>query len=134
MADFEAATTVVYNSSRGEFLLVKRADSKDRNPGLWEFPGGVVEDGESPEEAAMRELREETSLTGTVLKTGEAGVVEDDIGVFEIHPFLVLVENDEVELSREHSEYRWISQDKVEDFETVKGIEKELEAVGIEKE
>jgi mutator protein MutT len=133
MADFEAATTVVYNSRRAEFLLVKRADSKDRNPGLWEFPGGVVEDGETPEEAAMRELREETSLTGKVLKTGDSGIVEDDIGSFEIHPFLVLVESDEIELSREHTEYRWISRDEVEDFETVKGIEKELEAVGIER-
>ena len=134
MADLKAATTVVYNSGMQKFLLVKRATTKDRNPGLWEFPGGVVEDKETPQEAAMRELKEETSLTGTVLKTGEAGVVRDNSGSIEIHPFLILVEKGEVKLSREHTDYQWISKNEVEDFETVKGIEKELEAVGLEKE
>lgn len=133
MAEFKAATTVVYNSGRDEFLLVKRADTKDRNPGLWEFPGGVVEEDETPEEAGMRELKEETGLTGKVLKTGVSGIIEADIGDIEIHPFLILVENDDVELSREHTDYQWVDQKEIGDFETVKGIEKELEAVGIEE-
>ena len=133
MAEFKAATTVVYHPVREEFLLVKRADTKDRNPGLWEFPGGVVEADETPEKAGMRELKEETGLTGEVLRTGEPGIIESDLGGIEIHPFLVLVENDSVELSREHKEYRWLGLKGIEDFETVKGIEKELEAVGIGK-
>ena len=37
-------------------LLVRRAD--DRPP--WEFPGGTIEPGESPADAAVREVREET--------------------------------------------------------------------------
>lgn len=133
MAEFKAATTVVYHPVREEFLLVKRADTKDRNPGLWEFPGGVVEADETPEQAGMRELKEETGLTGKVLKTGDSGIIEADLGDIEIHPFLILVENDSVELSREHTDYRWVSQKEIEDFETVKGIEKELEAVGIKE-
>ena len=40
-----------------QVLLQKRGDS-----GLWGFPGGAVEPGESPETAAIREVREETGL------------------------------------------------------------------------
>lgn len=41
----------------GQVLLQKRGDS-----GLWGFPGGAIELGESPEAAAIREAREETGL------------------------------------------------------------------------
>lgn len=36
-------------------------------PGVWEFPGGKCEEGESPEEATRRECREETGLSVRVL-------------------------------------------------------------------
>ncbi|MDQ6968283.1 MAG: NUDIX domain-containing protein [Mariprofundaceae bacterium] len=47
-------------------LLLKRdADQYQHCGGLWSFPGGKVEVGESVQCAAMRELKEETNLDGT---------------------------------------------------------------------
>ena len=43
-------------------LLVKRAASRAFNPGVWDFPGGHSEDGESPEQALARELAEELGV------------------------------------------------------------------------
>ena len=43
-------------------LLVKRAASRAFNPGVWDFPGGHSEDGESPEQALARELTEELGV------------------------------------------------------------------------
>ncbi|MDY0305722.1 A/G-specific adenine glycosylase [Desulfovibrio sp.] len=46
---------------RGRLYIQKRRPD-DVWPGLWEFPGGVLEEGESPEQALAREFREEVEL------------------------------------------------------------------------
>jgi len=47
--------------ARGQVCLQQRPAEKQHG-GLWEFPGGKVEPGESPEEALCRELREELGV------------------------------------------------------------------------
>ncbi|GHI91738.1 NUDIX hydrolase [Streptomyces olivaceus] len=48
----------------GRVLLLQRAlDDDDPAAGMWEFPGGGIEDGEAPEAAAFREFAEETGVT-----------------------------------------------------------------------
>jgi mutator protein MutT len=48
--------------SEGKVLLAQRPLSGDL-PGLWEFPGGKVEEEETPEDALVREWREEMAVT-----------------------------------------------------------------------
>jgi 8-oxo-dGTP diphosphatase len=45
----------------GRILLAKRPEGKSL-AGLWEFPGGKVEEGERPEAALIRELKEELGI------------------------------------------------------------------------
>jgi len=46
---------------QGRFLIARRL-ATDPFPGLWEFPGGKLEAGESPQQALQRECREELGI------------------------------------------------------------------------
>jgi 8-oxo-dGTP diphosphatase len=59
----EIAVAVV--EDQGRFLIGLRGDDVPL-AGLWEFPGGKIQPGESPEEAAVRECLEETGLLARV--------------------------------------------------------------------
>jgi 8-oxo-dGTP diphosphatase len=52
---------IALTNERGEILLAQRPEGK-RLAGKWEFPGGKVEEGESPEEALVREIKEELNI------------------------------------------------------------------------
>ena len=58
------AACVVLVDDRNRLLLVKRSVAPKQ--GMWCLPGGFVECGETPERAAIRELEEETGLTGRI--------------------------------------------------------------------
>lgn len=58
-----AAIAVVFDDSRENFLLVKRRDVP-----IWVLPGGGIDPGELPEEAAVREVREESGLEVTIVR------------------------------------------------------------------
>ncbi|SDQ98011.1 8-oxo-dGTP diphosphatase [Pseudoxanthomonas sp. CF385] len=55
----------VITDARGRILLARRTEGRDL-AGRWEFPGGKREPGESPEDALVRELREELGIEAQV--------------------------------------------------------------------
>lgn len=59
-------TTVCIGELEGKILLIKRGIPPRK--GQWTLPSGFIELGETPEESCLRELREETGMTGTIVK------------------------------------------------------------------
>jgi 8-oxo-dGTP diphosphatase len=113
-------------------LLLKRNAQRRTSPNKWQTPSGFMKEGESAEEAILREVKEETALEGTIKKSGSAFEMVDEWARWIIVPFLILVKSDKVVIdTREHSEFRWVKVDEVSSFECVKGIEEDLKAVGL---
>ena len=65
--DRPIAATIAVVIRDGKVLLVRRANPPDA--GLWGFPGGKVERGETLHQAALRELKEETDVDATAIHT-----------------------------------------------------------------
>ncbi len=63
-ADIKLVVACALVDIDGRVLVVKRPPGKPM-AGLWEFPGGKVEKGERPEQALIRELKEEISIDVT---------------------------------------------------------------------
>ena len=51
-----------YWSTNAALILTRRSSTLNNHAGQWALPGGRMDDGESPEQAALRELREEVGL------------------------------------------------------------------------
>lgn len=67
------------------FLLIKRGIAPRK--GAWGSPSGFIEVGETPEEACLRELKEETGVSGRVVKVVGVTRIEDK----EIHGDMLVV-------------------------------------------
>lgn len=80
-----AAASVVIRRE-GRFLLVLRGRGAAR--GLYAFPGGKCEPGEAPQEAARRELFEETGLTVAQLAFLRRYELAGDEALYELDVFL----------------------------------------------
>lgn len=83
------AIAVVHHD--GRFLLVKR--KKEPNANTWGFPGGHVELGETALAAAVRELAEETGVTGRAERylTNVDAITYDNDGAVQFHYLLAVV-------------------------------------------
>ncbi len=62
------ACAVVAIFSRGDRLLVIKRSATVRAPNLFCFPGGMIEEGETPEIALRREMNEELNINATAVR------------------------------------------------------------------
>jgi len=110
----------------GKVLVVRRARQPAQS--LYTFPGGAVEVGETLNEAAIREVREETSLAiEPVALAGHREVISRDAqGRVERH-FLILClaahwRSGDVKLSEELDDARWVTPAEISGLRTTDGL------------
>ena len=110
MKRIEVVAAIIHDAE-GRIFATQRGygEFKDR----WEFPGGKMEAGETPEEALRREIWEELETRIEVERLVET--VEYDYPQFHLtmHCFLCRVESGQLEL-KEHEAAKWLGKDELE--------------------
>lgn len=99
----------IARNEEGKVLILRRARGRD-SAGKWNCVTGFAQERESANEAALRELKEETGLVGRLVRVGEPYWKDIKDKRWVIVPSLIDVSNDNIALDKmEHSEFRWVN-------------------------
>ncbi len=123
---------VVYNSKK-QILITQRNTEPFYQK--WVMPGGKVDQGETPEKAVLREVKEEVGLEGTVgelLAKKEFPLsVSGEIRQYRVYFFEVFLEKEfEIQPNfAEVSDYAWVSRDSYESYDIAPRNKEVLDAI-----
>jgi len=115
-----------------KLLILKRSEKVKSMKGLWAGISGIIESNETPLRRAKVEIFEEVGITEdkiTLIKSAQEMRINSpqyENHEWEVFPFLFEVNNQEIKLNWENSEYKWIDIKELENYETVPSLEKVL--------
>ncbi|WP_416797107.1 8-oxo-dGTP diphosphatase MutT [Ciceribacter azotifigens] len=100
----------------GRILLAQRPEGKSL-AGLWEFPGGKVEAGETPEETLVRELEEELGITTRIPCLAPLTFASHSYDSFHLlMPLFICRRYDGIAHGREGQAVKWVRPQALRDY------------------
>lgn len=105
-----SASLLIQDAARA-FLVIQRGGDSEHFVGLWEFPGGKIDAGETPHQALVREVREEVGVAAEVPAGEPSCFITTSNGEVEYGFFgwQCLGPRPEIRLSDEHVAFKWVS-------------------------
>lgn len=104
----------------GRYFIAKRP-MKGRHPGKWEFPGGKMDPGETPEESLRREMMEEFSIeteVGHFIGSHEHQYEQYGLAIIDLLAYRVNHISGEIVLN-DHEEAAWVTPEEMLQYDFV---------------
>jgi 8-oxo-dGTP diphosphatase len=101
----------------GKVLATQRGAAMS-SPMKWEFPGGKIDDGESPEECLRREVGEEIGVTVNVVLALSPHTHRYDTFAVTLYPFVCTISSGQIIL-HEHAALRWLKPEELHTLDWV---------------
>lgn len=102
-------------AEKGSVFIAKRRAGL-RFAQKWEFPGGKIDDGETPERCLQREMEEEFGIAVSVGEFLGESIHQYDHGGIRLLVYRMYWEEGDMEL-RDHDEYRWVLPAEMEQYD-----------------
>lgn len=99
----------------GRILLTQRSESMT-HPLKWEFPGGKIKPGESPESCILREIKEELNAIIEVKQQLPSLIFDYGSGRIKLIPFICILHSETLTLEQ-HKAYSWIQKKDMRNFD-----------------
>ena len=97
-------------------LIAQRPEGKSL-AGLWEFQGGKLEEGETPEQALIRELEEELGISTKSACLAPVSFASHSYGTFHLlMPLYVCRKSQGTPVAREHAALKWVKPQALRDY------------------
>lgn len=121
------AINIVENTNH-DILLLKRHPQAGLGAGLWGFPAGHIESGETAVQAALRELIEEIGPDFHIETIRYLSPLPGSLhgGDAEIHLFHQRWLGGEVKLNAEHTAFAWVGKERFRDYQVMDGVDEDL--------
>ena len=108
----EVCVKAVLINAKNEVLLLQRHPDSIGG-GSWDLPGGMLEEGEKPEDGLRREIQEETGIeVATLAPIYTDGAIPHKVGHYTVWIwFKGVYEHGNIELDQENTAFTWVSLD-----------------------
>ena len=115
---------------RNGTVFAARRNAERSAGGLWEFPGGKVEAGESPEAALRRELQEELNVDVSVGSFIDRSISDIGDSRIELSCYAARFEGEDPVASSDHDAMQWVPLEDLSSLEWAPGDVPLIEALG----
>ena len=114
--NLKIVVSIALINNENEILLSKRPEKKHLS-GFWEFPGGKVEEGETPEKALIREVKEELNIDINNKCIAPLSFSEFNYNNFQLLLLLYICRRwDGVPMSMENNKLEWVKPNMLRDY------------------
>ena len=114
--NLKIVVSIALINNENEILLSKRPKKKHLS-GFWEFPGGKVEEGETPEKALIREVKEELNIDINDKCIAPLSFSEFDYKNFQLLLLLYVCRRwDGEPMSMENNKLEWVKPNMLRDY------------------